>query len=54
MPGIFGTLLAALIVAGIVFLAARSLWRNRKNTCGCGGCEKCGGCVDSKNKAGFD
>ena len=42
MPGILGTLLAGLIVAGTVFLAARSLWRNRKSACNCG---KCGGCA---------
>ena len=44
MPGILGTLLAGAVVAGTVFLAARSLWRGRKSACGC---EKCGGCAHS-------
>ena len=51
MPDISGTLLAAGIVAGLVFLAARSLWRGRKSACncGCGKCAACGGCAKERS-----
>lgn len=48
-----GTLLVGLIVAGWAALAVRSLWRNRKNSCG-GDCTACGCCTHgcSPNKEG--
>lgn len=35
-----GTIIPALLVTGITFLSARSLWKNKKagKCCGCSGC----------------
>jgi len=38
-----GTIVIGLIVAGIVFLAARSLHRDKKNGSACAGCSGCSG-----------
>lgn len=44
-----GTFLIGLIVAAAVILAARSLWRNRKSACSCGGgCAACSGCTHGR------
>ena len=43
-----GTLLIGLLVAVAVILAARSLWRNRKSACSCGGCAACSGCTHGR------
>lgn len=49
MSGIFGTLLIVLIVAGWAALAVRSLWKNRRSSCGCcGSCAACGGCAKER------
>ena len=41
-----GTVIVALVVAAIVALAARSLWKNHKagKSCGCGHCDGCKRC----------
>ena len=44
------TLLIILIVAGWAVLAVRSLWRNRKSACSCGGCAGCGECPKGHKK----
>jgi len=38
-----GTLVAGIIVAGVVFLAARSLRKDKKNGSPCAGCSGCAG-----------
>lgn len=45
MPPIVGNLIVIAILAVIVGLAIRSLWKNHKNGGGCGGgCEGCSSC----------
>ncbi len=44
MPAILGNLIVLLVLAAVVALAVRSLWRGRKRG-GCNGvCASCGGC----------
>ncbi len=44
MSPVLGNAIVLLALAAVVFLAARSLWKNRKKG-GCGGdCAHCGGC----------
>lgn len=46
MTEILGTVFIGLVVTVLVVLAIRSLWRNRKSSCSCGGnCASCCGCV---------
>lgn len=51
MPVIIGNLIVVLIVAGIVFLAVRAIWKNHKAG-GCGGdCANCGGSCSTHGKS---
>ena len=45
MPGMLGTILVLAVLAAVVFLAARSLWRDHKRGGHCSGnCGSCRGC----------
>ena len=45
MPAILGNLIVIAVLAAVVALAARSLWREHKRGGGCSGdCSSCGGC----------
>lgn len=45
MPAILGNIIVVAILAAVVVLAARSLWRTRKSGGGCNGdCGNCRGC----------
>lgn len=45
MPSMLGTVIVVLIVAGVVALSIRSLWKDHKSGGGCtGNCATCGGC----------
>jgi len=44
MPSILGSAIVFLVLAAVIFLAARSVWNSRKKG-GCGGdCAHCCGC----------
>lgn len=48
MPSILGNLLVIAVLAIVVALAVRSLWREHKSGSGCGGnCASCKGCHGS-------
>lgn len=50
-----GTIMAALVLAVLVFFLVRSTLRDRKKGCGsCGGCGGCSGCrtSESNNRKG--
>ncbi len=48
MPPIVGNIIAVAIIAVVVALAVRSLWRSHKKGGGCGGdCGSCGNCGGS-------
>ncbi len=45
MPGFWGYVIVIAVLAVIVFLAARSLWRSHRSGGHCNGdCSSCGGC----------
>lgn len=45
MPAILGNIIVVAVLAAVVVLAARSLWRARKSGGGCSGdCGNCRGC----------
>ena len=45
MPGFWGYVIVIAVLAVIVFLAARSLWRSHRSGGHCNGdCASCGGC----------
>ena len=45
MSPILGNLIVILVLAAVVLLAVRSIWRNRKSGCHCNGdCANCGSC----------
>ena len=45
MPPLIGNVLVLLVLAGVVALAVRSLWKDRKAASHCtGDCSRCGGC----------
>ncbi len=46
-----GTIIAALVLAVLIFFLVRSTLRSRKNGCGsCSGCGGCSGCRTSKTE----
>lgn len=50
MPPILGNIIVIAVLAAVIGLAVRSLWRSRK-TGGCSGdCASCGGCHSGKGK----
>lgn len=53
MPPILGNLIVLLVLAIVVALAIRSLWRSHKQGGHCnGGCACCGGCRGEKKEKG--
>lgn len=49
MPEILGQAVAVVILAGVVALAVRSLWKSRRTGGHCSGdCSRCGGCHHSR------
>lgn len=45
MSAVLGNLIAIAVLAAVVALAVRSLWRSRRSGGGCNGdCASCGGC----------
>ena len=53
MSPILGNLVVILILAVIVGLCVRSLWRSHKHGGGCGGdCSHCGGCHGEQKTEG--
>lgn len=45
MPAILGNLIVLLVLAAVVVLATRSIWRSHKQGGHCDGmCANCGGC----------
>ncbi|MDO4329698.1 MAG: FeoB-associated Cys-rich membrane protein [Lachnospiraceae bacterium] len=47
-----GTIVTALVVCGIAFLSARSIWKDKKAGKSCGGCSGCSGCNGGCHSAG--
>ena len=48
MSPIAGNLIVIAVLTIVVFLAVRSIWKERKRGCHCGGdCSRCGGCGHS-------
>lgn len=47
MPPILGNLIVLLVLAGVVALAIRSLWKSHKSGGHCAGCSGCSGCCPS-------
>lgn len=53
MSPVFGNLIVILVLAIVVSLAVRSLWRSHKQGGHCNGdCASCGGCHGHKNAEG--
>lgn len=53
MSPVLGNLIVILILALVVGLVIRSMWKSRKNGCHCGGdCASCCGCGSEKKKTG--
>lgn len=51
MPPILGNIIVILVLAGVVTLVIRSLWKSRKSGCHCSGdCSCCGGCGTKKKE----
>ncbi|MDO4344619.1 MAG: FeoB-associated Cys-rich membrane protein [Eubacteriales bacterium] len=52
MPAFLGNLIVILLLAAVVFLVIRSMWRKHKEGPGCtGNCSTCGGCHGASHKA---
>ncbi len=52
MPTTLGNLIVLLVLAAVVSLAVRSLWRDHKRGRHCNGdCASCGGCGERKSSA---
>lgn len=53
MPSILGNLIVILVLAAVVVLAVRSLWKSHKAGGHCNGdCASCGGCHGHTGKHG--
>ncbi len=53
MSPILGNLIVIVILAVLVALVIRSMWKSRKKGCHCSGdCCSCGGCGGSKARTG--
>lgn len=51
MSPVLGNLIVIAVLAGVVALVVRSLWKSRKNGCHCSGdCCSCGCCGSAKKK----
>ena len=52
MPGIISTVVIGALIALVVFLSVRKLWRDKKSGRSCcgGSCQRCAGCGMSQKK----